>query len=800
MTATTVELSPLAADRRADEPCRHPAGPADRFDLDAVLDLLPRLPIWPRPGTGAGGQRLRGATRVLRWLQRYPGEGWQARWITAGGDHGLDWIEEISREDRRTWLINRDEVCSGLNCLILARVLRPGYEFFTHFKAYTLFEQTPQVISAKTFAAISAGPAAAALTGRQLSYAQITLVKIVLHTGQDLHALTADDLVEHRDWANRCCGKARGLHAAWMLLSQAGILPADRSLREVTRAGQRTPAELIDAYRITSPTIRQVLIEYLAERRAALDYNSLNALAKMLAGMFWADIEAHHPGIDTLNLPTDVVRAWIERLSLVTGKDGRTRPRKSKLHILTHVRAFYLDIQDWALENPAWAAWAVPCPIRRSDTAGHVKARKQTSARMHQRVRDRLPHLPALLEATERHRTEQTAFLQKASRARAGELVDHHGQRYRRIITKDNTQGPRYHGPDTVWVENTTTAERLDLTQIEDEAFWSWAIIETLRHTGIRVEELLEITQLALVSYQLPDTGEVVPLLQIVPSKTNEERLLLVSPELASVLATIITRLRHRNGGSIPHTARYDGHERTTGPKLPHLFQRAGTRCAGVISYSEIRRLIGAALARTGLCDTAGQPLHYTPHDFRRIFATEAVTGGLPVHIAARLLGHASLTTTESYLAVFQDELVRAYRTFLDHRRSLRPQAEYRQPTEQEWREFQQHFQLRKLELGICGRPYATPCQHEHACIRCPMLRVDPQQRHRITEIIANLADRITEARANGWYGEIAGLQTSLDAAKTKLIHLDKTINNTAANITDLGMPQPGQPRQETPT
>jgi site-specific recombinase XerD len=37
------------------------------------------------------------------------------------------------------------------------------------------------------------------------------------------------------------------------------------------------------------------------------------------------------------------------------------------------------------------------------------------------------------------------------------------------------------------------------------------------------------------------------------------------------------------------------------------------------------------------------------------MFATEAVTGGLPVHIAARILGHKTLTTTQAYLAVFQD-------------------------------------------------------------------------------------------------------------------------------------------------
>ncbi len=49
-------------------------------------------------------------------------------------------------------------------------------------------------------------------------------------------------------------------------------------------------------------------------------------------------------------------------------------------------------------------------------------------------------------------------------------------------------------------------------------------------------------------------------------SKSNEERLLLVSPELASVLATIIKRLRDANGGKVPLISRYDSHERVTAP------------------------------------------------------------------------------------------------------------------------------------------------------------------------------------------------------------------------------------------
>jgi hypothetical protein len=160
------------------------------------------------------------------------------------------------------------------------------------------------------------------------------------------------------------------------------------------------------------------------------------------------------------------------------------------------------------------------------------------------------------------------------------------------------------------------------------------------------------------------------------------------------------------------------------------------------------------------------------------------------VHIAARLLGNKSLTTTETTMAIFQEDLIRSYRAFLDKRRTTRPAEEYREPTEQEWQEFQQHFQLRKVALGTCGRPYGSSCQHEHACLRCAMLRVSPQQRPHLAEIIHNLRERITEAQMNGWLGEVQGLQISLDAAKRKLASIDRSIErNRHTRPTDLGMP-----------
>jgi len=47
-----------------------------------------------------------------------------------------------------------------------------------------------------------------------------------------------------------------------------------------------------------------------------------------------------------------------------------------------------------------------------------------------------------------------------------------------------------------------------------------------LRLTGIRCEELLELSHHSITEYRLPSSGEVVPLLQITPSKTDTERLL----------------------------------------------------------------------------------------------------------------------------------------------------------------------------------------------------------------------------------------------------------------------------------
>jgi hypothetical protein len=121
-------------------------------------------------------------------------------------------------------------------------------------------------------------------------------------------------------------------------------------------------------------------------------------------------------------------------------------------------------------------------------------------------------------------------------------------------------------------------------------------------------------------------------------------------------------------------------------------------------------------------------------------------------------------------------------------RRAERPSEEYRDITAQEWDEFLAHFELRKVALGSCGRDFGTPCAHENACVRCPLLRVDPAQLPRLEEIRTNLVDRLQEAQEQGWLGEVAAIKTTLAAADQKLVAL-RSLAVTKTN-THLGMPE----------
>ena len=137
------------------------------------------------------------------------------------------------------------------------------------------------------------------------------------------------------------------------------------------------------------------------------------------------------------------------------------------------------------------------------------------------------------------------------------------------------------------------------------------------------------------------------------------------------------------------------------------------------------------------------------------------------------------------------DDLERAHRTFIDLRRTLRPTEEYREPTPDEWDQFEDHFVQRRVSLGSCTRAWGAECHHEHACIRCALLRPDPEQADRLRDIIRNLGLRIKEAEQHHWQGEVEGLTATLSAAEGKLAQMERTAR---IGQVDLGMPAPPRP------
>jgi integrase len=728
----------------------------------------------------------RGLTALLDWLEQQPGRTWQGRWLASGAETaGRAWTGLVLRAvpalaARPAGLACAD-LLAAMRLMLTGQVLRPGYPWLLRYRPTVLLEEARSRIDPAGFARLRAHCDA---TGRSnpldRSEALNRITWILLNKGGRISDITIGDCIEVSAALreHRCQG-AGSRPLFYALLAETGVLPAGAPpiLRATQMAGQLTPAELVGRYGLRSEPMREVFASYLAERAAELDYVSLVHLANTLCGLFWRDLEQHHPGIASLHLDADVALAWKERLKQVRDQDGSpVGDRASARSQLLRIRAFYLDIARWAAEEPArWAKLTAPCPIKASECS-LSRERKRLKAAMDQRTRVRLPVLPALVRTAGQQRQATRARLDAALAAAPGQTFEVHGEKLLR----------RRADAGRIYVTDLATGQRRDLTFEEERAFWGWAIIEVLRATGIRIEELTELSHHSFVAYMLPSTGETVPMLQVVPSKTDTERLLLVSPELGEVLAEIIHRVR---GGraTLPLVAAYDPYERTWSPPMPFLFQRPRGPQHRAIARGTIRRFLSHVLAVSGLTDASNRPLEFTPHDFRRLFATEALRSGLPPHIAAKILGHADLGTTMGYAAIYSEDVVSHHRAFIARRRALRPGEEYRDLTPEEWDQFLRHFELRKVALGVCTRDFGTPCSHEHSCVRCPQLRPDPAQEPRLLEIRDNLQARITEARREGWLGEIAGLEATLDAAEHKL----KIMRQIAARhpVTHLGMP-----------
>ncbi|MGE0341495.1 MAG: site-specific integrase [Porticoccaceae bacterium] len=747
--------------------------------------------IWPVTQSRSSERRI-GIRHLLARLAEYPGETWQERWLASGLDTGGSRVRELFAVATR-----RNEATHSLMLLCCLRVIRPslaGFRANRFVRYHQYFEPAQRDPDLERFVEL------VEQTNTSPHYqrcARMDVAGALTTQGIELADLTAEGLLNHAVETRRGrygAGYEHHIgHLAWEVLHQGGHFPpgVPATLRGAMRAPAMTPTQLVDSYDLANRDVAEMLTRYLSRRSHDLDYSTLRGLARDLCAIFWREVETINPAQADLALSEETYQAW--RAAVDVRGDGK--PRLGAGGIVTNVRALYLDIQGWAAHEPEqWARWAAPCPISGRDGRARTQALRRAKERTDHRTRTLQPLLPVLVAAAEQRRDHLAALLAAATDAEAGQGLVVDGRRYSRIFSAGDARHERYHGAANVRVHDEQSGTAINVTDADDAAFWTWACIETLRHTGVRNEEMLELSQLSIRQYVRPN-GEVIALLVIAPSKSDRERVIPMTAELFHVIATIIRRLT-RDRPTISLATRYDRHEHVTSEPQPFLFQRTIGQRTEVITPSALRTML-IRLSKS-LVEQHPQlaKVRFTPHDFRRLFATDLANNGLPIHIGAALLGHLDVQTFHGYVTVFQEDVIRHYQAHLANRRAARPAGDYRPVTDQEWAEFEEHFDKRKIELGQCGRPYATPCEHEHACIRCPMLRVDPKMLGRLDEIHTDLLARRAHADAQGWLGEIEGIDLTLRflaekrAETQRLAHVDRDQDT----VTVLGMPTIGAP------
>ncbi|MGV9368118.1 tyrosine-type recombinase/integrase [Amycolatopsis sp. NPDC003731] len=732
-------------------------------------------------------KRRSGTRRLLAYLASFPGLTWQERWEASGLDTGSQPVTSlVERTDHGNNLVH------ALKAMICLRVIRPSLPAFRLHK----FSEWPHVFRQvqndplldKFFAFVDTMS-----TPERHRYRALFDVTTILATqGITMADLSSSALLFYSLECRRLGlvvnakkdgSRLAGL-LAWDALHAMGHFPPGTppTLRSNIYKGQLTAEEMVDRYELRNAGIRQLIIDYIVRREGDSDYSTRENLVMTLASRFWSRIEQLAPDQADLRIAPELYDQWREAIRY--RKDGGLL-RDPEGSVLLPVRAFYLDLQGWALAEPErWAKWVAPCPIPPTDLRGFGTRRRRVNERMADRIRERQPLLPDLVEHVERTYAEVRDLLVAAREVALGEQFSHHGVTFERMNTSyDQAHHGDAHQP-AVRVRNSVTGEVRSLVMEEETAFWNWAGLGVLRLTGVRAEELVELTHTSVRQYQRPN-GEMIALLVIAPSKADRERVIPMSPELFHVIAAILRR--HLVHGPVPVVPRYDGHERIWTQPMPYLFQRQIGGVRRVISTGTVLNNLRKQCQLLGETNPAFRDLSFTPHDFRRLFATELMNNGLPIHIGAALLGHLNLQTTRGYVAVFEEDVVRHYQDFLARRRDVRPDGEYRPTTAEEWGEFEEHFDKRKVELGSCARPYGSPCAHEHACIRCPMLHVNPKMLFRLDELETDLEHRKQQASKEGWLGEIEGLDLTLRLLREKRSEAERVTSITSP--VNLGFP-----------
>lgn len=185
-----------------------------------------------------------------------------------------------------------------------------------------------------------------------------------------------------------------------------------------------------------------------------------------------------------------------------------------------------------------------------------------------------------------------------------------------------------------------TIHEDNDLIRLRDTA-----ILKTLFSSGVRISELMSLTQHSINM----KSGEFT-----VRGKGDKLRLAFLSPDTLEALNAYL-KLRTDNdpalfisvgrGNSV--TAQIEGQG-----KKPSRHQAAG------LTSRSVQRIV------TKYARLAGITHPVSPHTFRHSFATDLLQNGADIRSVQTMLGHASITTTQIYTHITNEGLREIHKKF----------------------------------------------------------------------------------------------------------------------------------------
>lgn len=541
-------------------------------------------------------------------------------------------------------------------------------------------------------------------------------LRLLLVTGRDdLTALTPEDVAQ--------LPVVKGADGLDRVLSDLGVTGRGplRSGARHLRTPRLSPRGLAQGVEVPEQ-FSEVLALYLEEYASRVSgvYSTLRGKAAALGHFFTYLDEVHH-----LAHPADVRPIHARGFMAHAAEMATTRARRvggadtgavrmTGRQWVVAVRTFYSDVCTWASEPGSPFAGLVPpaVPLDRRDLreSGALSAKRQVAERMTATVLDlerEMPHLRAF--ALRAWHEASSAAADRPDDARAAKLAR--------------------------------------------RSFWDWAVLELLVTSGLRVEEMCELTTLDILRRQLAD-GRTYYLLHVKPSKFGAARVIPIGDVLGRVLAEIVRSVKSFYGtDAVPFVDRRDHHEKVPLPAAPYLLQGFGHPSA--FGVNTVRWRLTKLSKAAGITAADGSALVVRPHDCRRVFASEQLNNNTPVHVIAALLGHSTLDTVMIYAKLYPASLVEGYR------RALRGvyadvygTVALRTPTDAEWTAFSASCSLRDMGTHVCALPAGEHCTRGLVCLGCGHAQPKRSALPTFRRMLASHERALVRARNDG---ELAG-------------------------------------------